>query len=357
MPIKKIEGQEAKNFDFQEKWNILGPYLKENGRGCMSYSTLQPGLEYFIDENIGYIAYQTLRNPIRFWKTKKVALADPIAPKEEYAKLLEKFYENQGQFLFLQSTYDFAKILSEFGCKVNRLGIETELDISSSFDISGKKRSKLRQWRNKVNRAGVHIVEQDISDVDPTQIDRVCQDWLQKKGHKEMSFLTRPLVNYKNGQEGQADPSQVYPSEPDVRYFWAWQDDKLIAMSAFDPMYKGDEIFGYYHNIDRRLNENPHGTGASLVIEAARKFSQEGIKVLSLGMSPLHFENEHFDCNGLFSKISKGMYKKCEFIYPFKGNYTHKKKFNGFEKPIYLSSSNGNGLSEVYATLRTIDIF
>lgn len=306
----------------------------------MAYTSLEPEMKYFVMEGIGYIAYIDFKHWLWARQERKVVLADPICAHENFADILTAFTNKFTNVIFVQASREFAKILDSAGFQTNVFGVETEISIKD-FSLSGKKRAKLRQWQNKCKREGVNIIEQKIDDIDDLQVvKQISDDWLKNKGGSEYSFLVRPLR---------------FIVEKDVRYFWAYQDNKLIGFATFDPIYKNDKVVAYYHNIDRLIEGAPHGTSASIVLNALEQFKFEGIEILNLGMSPLCLPRglkQEFNYNKFTRKAFWYAFEKLNFIYPFKGNSTHKKKFNGCVKTVYISGTNGTGLKEVFAMVK-----
>ncbi len=328
----------------------LIPYLEKYGRHCMAYTSLEPSLEYFLIDGLGYIAFNRYKH--WFWSLNKeriIVLADPICALENMHELLGQFLAKYPNSIFVQSSRAFAEVLDKKGFQVNQFGIETDLPVAN-FELAGKARAKLRQWRNKCQREGVIIVEKTISQcTNQDEIKELSKRWLDKKGGAEYSFLVRPLR---------------YQSEKDVRYFWAYLPDgngqKLIGFAVFDPIYSDERVIGYYHNIDRLDEFAPHGTSVSIVLHALEILNEEGIDKISLGMSPLSLQR------GLSSELKFNMFTRKAFwyafenlnsIYPFKGNASHKKKFNGAQTPVYFSSSKGTNLWQVLVMMKGIGMF
>lgn len=327
----------------------LIPYLEEHGRHCMAFTSLEPTLEHFVVDGLGYIAFKRFKH--WFWarKERTIVLADPICSIENTPKLLDLFVAEHPNSIFVQSSRRFAEILDKKGFQVNQFGIETDL-YTDNFDMAGKARAKLRQWRNKCQREGVLIMEKPIGEsLDHQELKDLSKVWLDKKGGSEYSFLVRPLQ---------------YQSETDVRYFWAYlpngNDKKLIGFAMFDPIYSDNKVIGYYHNIDRIAEDAPHGTSASIVLHALDVFKKDGLNKISLGMSPLSLQR------GLSSELNFNMFTRKSFwyafenlnsIYPFKGNATHKNKFNGDKTPVYISSTQGTNLWQVFVMMKGNGMF
>ena len=318
-------------------WQRLAPYLKQYGHGCLSYSTLQAGMQYYLEEGIGFIAYLAFRHPLFAPWGRKIILADPICALEHAEGLLSRFIALHKRVIVLQCTAPIGQILEKLGYEVNHFGQECELPIP--FDLAGKERSKLRQWRNKCEREGVTIEERPISACDPVEIAALSKEWMQEKGGKELLLLTRPFV-----------PND----EPDVRCFWARQQGRLIGLAIFDPMYAAGKVIGYYHNFDRITADAPNGTSVAIILEAIRRFELEGIQKVSLGLMPLYVLRKHFRHNEFTMKGLKYAFRKLNHLYPFQGNVTHKKKFNGQRQHVYFSSTQGNRLWEMIILMKAM---
>ncbi len=315
----------------------------------MAYTSLEPTLEYFLVDGLGYIAFKRFRH--WFWAVKErvIVLADPVCAPENTLELLNRFLVKYSSPIFVQSSRMFAEVLDKKGFQVNQFGVETDL-LTADFELAGKARAKLRQWRNKCQREGVIIFEKPISQcTNQDEIRALSQCWLDKKGGAEYSFLVRPLR---------------YQSEKDTRYFWAYlpqgNGQKLIGFAVFDPIYFDQKIIGYYHNIDRIDASAPHGTSVSIVLHALEQFKQQGIDKISLGMSPLSLQRG-FSSELNFNKFTRKSFwyafEKLNHIYPFQGNASHKNKFNGEQTPVYISSTKGTNIWHVMVMMKGIGMF
>ncbi len=318
-------------------WARLAPYIKKYGRGCLSYSVLQPGMEYYVEDNVGFIAYYSFRHFLLAPKGRKIILADPLCAPEHLEGMLERFIAKHKWVILLQCNRKTGEALDKLGHEVNMFGKECELPIP--YDLAGKKRAKIRQWRNKCEREGVVVEERAISDCDMAEIEALSSEWVKDKGGRELILLTRPFVK---------------EDEPEVRYFWARRDGKLIGFAIFDPMYNTGCPVGYYHNFDRISDDAPNGTSAYIITEAIKVFAEEGIKVVSLGLMPLHVLRAHFRQNDFTMKGFRYAAKNLNHLYPFQGNISHKKKFAGRQSPVYFSSTNGNQLREMFILMKAM---
>ncbi|RTZ67398.1 MAG: hypothetical protein DSZ29_00835 [Aquificaceae bacterium] len=322
--------------------DILLPYFKQYGDSCLSYSTFQDGLEHFYIPDIGYLSYLNYKHLLFAPFGIKIVLANPVCANENKRYLIEEFIRKYPRVMFIQIARDIAVILDDLGYQINQFGIETEIHIPN-YDLKGKSKSSLRQWRNKCLREKVAVSEIDLSQCNEIKdIRGLSKEWLKNKGGKELFFLNRPFL---------------YENEKNSRCFIAKQGTKLIGIAVFDPFYKNNKIYGYYHNVDRILDTAPNGASPFLILEALEIFRQEDVKILSLGMSPLYQLGAEFNYNKISRKVLRFSYKNMNFLYPFKGNISHKKKFAGEQKRVYFCSTKGNRLWEIFLLMKAIRIF
>ncbi len=311
----------------------------------MSYTTLESNMEHFLLDGEGYIAYLTYKHWLWCRKPRQIVLADPICDEENYQNLLTEFLKQHPNAVFIGLSKKPAIVLEKMGYKVNQFGIETDI-LLNEFDLRGKKRAKLRQWRNKCERENVVVKEIPIEDhPDIEKVKDLSKRWLKNKKKGKIQFLVRPLR---------------FKQEKDVRYFFAYQNDDLIAFAVFDPIYKNEKIIGYFHNMDRYESNVPHGTSPYIIISAIEKFKEEGISHIALGMSPMSLQrgmkNELKSYDLFTRKAFWYAYEKLNFLYPFQGNAIHKNKFNGIQEPIYISSTNGMNLKEIFIMVKAMGI-
>jgi phosphatidylglycerol lysyltransferase len=92
-------------------------------------------------------------------------------------------------------------------------------------------------------------------------------------------------------------------------------------------------------------------------LEALQKFREEGKHRLSLGLSPLSHLEDDFAHNKLTAAVLKFTYRNLNFIYPFQGNASHKKKYDGIKRKTYFSCSRGNNIFELIGILKCLKLW
>jgi lysylphosphatidylglycerol synthetase-like protein (DUF2156 family) len=85
---------------------------------------------------------------------------------------------------------------------------------------------------------------------------------------------------------------------------------------------------------------------------ALRQFEAEGIKLVSLGLSPFHKVSEKSQacslCNcRLTARLFEQLYRFGEFSFNYRGLSFHKSRFKGDEKTVYYASRSRLPLAEL----------
>lgn len=315
-------------------------YVRQYGDHCMAYSTLAEGLSDFVVPGIeGYLSYMRDKN-VTF------LVSDPICPKDSIPKILGEFTDfcrnNKSRVIGLEMGQKSFEGLKQSGYIINDFGVEFDLNLKE-FSLKGKKMGYIRRRYNMAKREGVVTVESRPSKEDISEIRAISDEWLKYKNHGiELLGLTRPLV---------------LDDEPDVRYFFAKKDGKMLGFVIWDPLYENGKIKGYYHNFVRFKKKVPNGISVLATVDSLIQFKEEGFEMSSLGQSPLHnMENKH----GLHSKplqfILQMLYNYGTVFYPFKGNAFHKEKYRGHPHKVYMAVQRKLPLWEIYKAMKMMKI-
>lgn len=281
-------------------------FLKKHGAHSQSFSTLQPGMSYFDEPGIGYIAY------MRKWGSIFV-LSDPVADPEQFEVILEKFHQHFPNACYIQVSKPVVDFLyRRFGLYGTQFGSESRINLKN-WSLSGKKKQILRTALNQAEKNNITVKER-FSD-DHTR--EISDAWIRTRKCKsqEIRFLIRPMeMEYRENE----------------RHFYAYQDGKAVGFIYFDPIYRNNEIVSYVPNISRANADFRQGIFYTLMAHAMRVFKEEGVPFLDLGLVPLslHPETEHQESR-LLKRIMHGVYEKGNFLYNFKGLEFTKSRFRG----------------------------
>lgn len=342
---RTIEGDAAKTFDQQAKWELLSPSLTRHGRESLSYPTLQSGLEYFIDEH-GYIAYITVQHPVFARQPKQIAFADPVCAVEDYPAILRNFLAVHPQAVFGCISEACATVLRGMKFKVNCLGYEVELPVQT-YNTKGnwKELDMIKRARNEARREGISIREEDIEKVNPAELAELTRKWLGGKKVNEREiwlYARRPIMT----------------AEPGVRKFVAYDREGHVAGYAFyDPMYRDGKVFGYAANI-LRCDEQRFGRLITAIhMEAMDKFKPEGVERLNLCLAPfVGLDRGKFNDDRGVKIFFAWSAKYGNSIYNFDGLSFHKSKYRGSENFLYLASRSAWPTNDLYLAFRSAGI-
>ncbi|MCK7549359.1 DUF2156 domain-containing protein [Marinobacter koreensis] len=302
LALDSLRVLESGNFSFAERV----AFLKKHGTHSQSFSTLQPGMQYFDLPGIGYIAY------MRKWGGTFV-LSDPVCAPENFAVMLERFHQRFPNASYIQvsrSVVDFLHL--RFGMYGTQFGSESRIDLGK-WNLSGKKKQILRTALNQAEKKGITVKER-FSD-DHTR--EISEAWIRTRKCKsnEIRFLIRPMeMEYRENE----------------RHFYAYENGKAVGFIYFDPIYRNNEIISYVPNISRANAEFRQGIFYTLMAHAMDVFKAEGVPYLDLGLIPLSLDRttEHQE-SGLLKRLLHLIYEKGNFLYNFKGLEFTKSRFRG----------------------------
>ncbi|RAP32458.1 hypothetical protein DID77_04530 [Candidatus Marinamargulisbacteria bacterium SCGC AG-439-L15] len=301
-------------------------FIKQFGSWPLAYLTQQPFLNYF-ESSHGYIAYK-----------KNAVLGDPVCSPQKTELLLKSFTKDYPKACFYHIQNHSAKLLAELGYYISCIGQEHILKLDQFKGTWGSHRS-LRSGLNKSKRNKVSIIEEPIHDQDHKALQAIHQNWITyRENPYEQQFLCRPLN---------------FSDEKDCRYFFAYKGNQKIAYYCFTPLYKQNQITGYYADNCRYSSSAPNGTCDALLYTALKEFQSEGVKKVSMGLCP-------------FTKLSLSTYKQHPFLetlfklvyhlnfprYGYKGISQYTQKFHGETNPIYIASKGPLPLANIFQTWR-----
>ena len=346
MGVQTVTGEKAKSWSREEKWRVLSPHLRAHGREALSYATIQDGMEYFIDEELGYVAFTTVTHPVFARRPKRIVLSDPVCSRENLPALLERFLRDHPSTAFVVISEHCAEVLRALGYKVNCIGPEPELPIQT-YNTNGnwKELDMIKRARNEAKREGLVIREEKLEEIDPQALEAVSSKWMGTKilNDREIWIYAR---------------RPVWRTEPDVRKFVAYnRDGEIVGFVFYDPLYHDGEVFGYSANT-LRCDESRYGRLATAIhMVAVDRFRSEGKRTLNLCLAPFvrlglgKFNDDRV--TRMFFELSE---KYGNRIYNFKGLAFHKSKYRVTEKPVYFASKSLFTSNDIYLAYLSSDI-
>ncbi len=343
---RSILGNEAKDLNAKTKWDLLSRFIRQHGRDALSYATLQQGMEYFIHEEMGYIAFTTALHPVFARKPKRIVLADPVCAREDLQKLVAAFLKEHPAAVFGVVSAHCAGVLRQMGFKANCVGYEPELPVQTYNTLGNwKELDLIKRARNEAKREGIAIREVDIASVPVEELQALSAKWIlgKKVNDREIwVYARRP----------------VYQHEDGVRKFVAFNKEGVAVGYAFyDPMFRDGSIYGYAANTVR-CDEARYGRLATAIhMVAIEAFRPDGIEVVNLCLCPFtHLEKGEYSddlATKWFFQLSE---RYGGELYNFKGLSFHKSKYRGMEKPLYYASNSALPSNDIYLAFLTSDI-
>jgi len=310
--------------------------VRRHGDFSLAYSTaVQQKLSYFSDGD-GYIAFGT--------KMKHhFALGDPVVHPSDRHGYIKRFVEAAGGPWFVQIGAETARVLAGLGYQVNRLGIDTRL-VLPAHDFSGKRNETVRYSERWLSKKG-YSFEEDRRDIFLDEIARLSENWRGERIVKrwEMGFLNRPFADHLG---------------TDMRRFvLRGPDGELVALLDFDPLFSDGKVIGYTTAFKRKhIDATPHAE-IGLTKFAVDRFREEGISVVTLGLSPLvDIEASGFAESSFWRGTFQRAYGSAwinRSKFNLQGQAAFKRRFHGQEQPTYVAFRKGTFV-EMLGLLRLV---
>lgn len=298
--------------------------VRRHGDFSLAYSTaVQKKLSYFSDGD-GYIAFGTKMS-------RHFALGDPVADPADRPAYIRRFVEAAGGPWFVQIGADTARVLAGLGYQVNRLGVDTRLHLPQ-HDFSGKRNETVRYSERWLTKKGFTL-DEDKGDLPVDRIKQLSTDWRKGRIVKrwEMGFLNRRF--------------SVEPGADMRRFLLRSPEGRLLAILDFDPLFRDGKVFGYTTSFKRKqVDATPHAE-VGLTKFAVDRFREEGISVVTLGLSPLldiepsGFAESEFWRNTFQRAYDSPWINRSRFN--LQGQAAFKRRFHGVEEPTYIAFRKG----------------
>ncbi|MCG8610224.1 MAG: DUF2156 domain-containing protein [Pseudomonadales bacterium] len=318
------------SFTFSERVE----YLKKYGSHSQSFSTLQPGMEYFDMPGIGFIGY------MRKWG-KSYVLSNPVTHESNFELILTEFHKKHPNSCYIQVTKAVVDILHrKFGLYGTQFGSESRIDLQK-WSLKGKKKQILRTAINQSEKNGIEVKERYSDD----HTREISDAWIKTRKCKsnEIRFLIRPMnMGYKENE----------------RHFYAYQDGKAVGFIYFDPVYEKGQIVSYVPNISRACADFKQGIFYTLMAHAMEVFKEEGVPYLDLGLIPLMLAKDVEEQESkVLKNLLKVVYEKGNFLYNFKGLEFTKSRFRGDIEKTYCCHKGALPMLEFVSMFKLTRIF
>lgn len=261
--------------------------VRMHGEDPISFSTLQPGLQY-CETSYGYIAYQ------RAWGID-ITLGPPVAAAADQAALIDRFLRTQKRpvFCYLRAR-DAERVAQTAAASTGqqtlytaRMGSDRLLSTRALQAPDHTLPKPLLGARKHARRAGFSMQRIEAKDLTPPLLDRLAQItacYLQKSQLPyEMRFLNRPF-----------DPQDLQAAAAGARTYLLQQQrssfdpPQQFGYAVLNPWFHRDRVAGYLLDIVRCQSTRQWGVFYAVVDALCHELHREGILNLSLGFCPLH---------------------------------------------------------------------
>jgi lysylphosphatidylglycerol synthetase-like protein (DUF2156 family) len=326
------------NLSLDERHELIRQY----GYQSSSYFSLQKGVDHIGITGVGFVAFYPQRI---LGTTFNIAFTNPVCAPENIPQLVELLDRvTSNKTIFMAVDQQCAEQLVSMNYSCNDMGLEYHLPIAD-YQIEGKQMKYLR-WAANLGKRGFVVKEQKWNEVDAEQVKHISTLWRHTKAikDKELRLITRP-PEFREAWE--------------VRKFFCYYEGEMIGFVFFDPFFKHGKLMGYTANILRgRKDIHPNGFLDFTLLEAMKTFREEGVPILSLGISPLHQIACHPKEIKWVRILQKLMYRYGSSFYAFQDLAYHKTRYRA-ESTMWFQCvpPNSSAIKAAAAVLIAINVF
>lgn len=280
------------------------------GQNPMSYLALESDKKYFLGNQIeGVVAYRVVRNIF-------VCCGDMICNPKDGPAFLEEVedfcQQNDWKILFLNTTDYFLDLYKEHGFGSVKCGEDACFKLDG-YTLAGGKTAKVRAAVNKANREGLTVHEyKPLIEKEPSlekEMEAISKEWLRGKNMSKLEFML--------GDIGFENPM-------DKRYFYAKENKKgVVGFVVYIP-YNNKKA--YLADMTQYKKDAPYGILEKIIYESFMIMKEEGLEVVSLGLSPLYNVTSE-DKVVVSEKLFDYIYHHFNKAYGFKNLHDAKKKY------------------------------
>lgn len=254
----------------------------------------------------------------------RIVMGDPLGDTDLADDVLWRFVEeaqDEGMRpVFYQVSVEEMPRLVDMGFKLFKLGEEAHVALAE-FSLEGSETKKLRQTRNRFQRASIEFVIWERE----TVVERI-------ETLKAISdaWLTEHRAGEKGFSLGRFDAEYVR------RFRCIVAQTESGEVIAFANIWAGVEKGQLSVDLMRYLPSAPSGVMDAMFVEVMLWGKAEGYQTFILGMAPLSGLSTH-SLAPLWHKLAARVFHRGETFYNFQGLRTYKDKFNPVWEPRYIA--------------------
>ncbi len=293
--------------------------LTDYASGSLAYYALGFDKSYYFNENDSVVIPYVLVGNVA------LSAGDPIGPREDMAKTVEKFctfaIENQWVPAFYQAEEKNLAIYKARNMNFLKIGEEAMIDLQE-FSTKGKARADIRTCVNKGKRENWQFkyFEGSVDDENiKNQLVEISREWLEQKSGGEMGFTM--------------GASSVTGDEDTLVTVASDAEGKVMAFCTWTPMFAAN---GWALDFMRRLPDAPNGVMEFLITSTIEETKNKGFRIISLGLAPLSNVAEETEETISLEKGLEYVSEKFNTVYHFKSLRHFKEKFDPRWENSYL---------------------
>lgn len=297
--------------------------LKKYGYNVYSFETLEPGLEYWFNEDqsacVAYVSSGGYR----------VAAGAPICAPERAREIADQFAHELGPVAFFGVSDPFVECIKDGAWDFLQVGQQPAWDPRHWAGVL-KSSSDLRRRLRRAEKAGVRVREakpNEMAQRMPTRraVDGLVRDWETAHAMPPMRFMVT---------------LDLFSHAHERRYFLAEDESGLVGLMVGVPIYQRR---GWLLDDLLVLRGSAPGASEALIDLAMRTFAAENVEYVSLGMVALSGLGEarrsRFP-HPILDRVFNFCLRSMSWLYSFHGIHAFRSKFKPDRwEPVYLVGS------------------
>jgi lysylphosphatidylglycerol synthetase-like protein (DUF2156 family) len=269
-----------------------------------------------------------------------ISMGGPVGDPGQFRELLVEFIElaerHDGRPVLYGVDDEHTGLCRELGLGLSKLGEEAVIELAD-FDLTGKRRARMRRWVSINERAGCTVEVRAAGEIDDVlpELREISDEWLAERHAKEKRFSLGPFDD---------DYVRRFP----VALLRC--EGRLIA---FATLWIGHEDGEVAVDLMRQRDGGPPNVMNYLFVQVMLWAREQDHQRFSLGMAPL--SGLRTDATAPFwDRIGGMVFRHGEHFYNFQGVRHFKECFHPFWRPRYVACPPGLGFPTAMLNVATL---
>jgi phosphatidylglycerol lysyltransferase len=266
-----------------------------------------------------------------------IVMGDPIGAPQAWAELLWTLRDladrQQGRILLYEVSPAALDLAIGLGLQIIKYGEEAIVDLAD-FALDTPRLRNARRSERAAAKVGArfHIVPAAAVPVVLDELERISDEWIRSKGHREKSFS---LGRFDREYLSNFDVGLVTIEGRIVAFANLWLTEGKQEASV---------------DLMRHRDDAPPGTMDFLFVNLIQWAKERGYRRFTLGMAPLAGIDGH-RLAPAWAKVAALVFRHGERFYGFRGLHGYKEKFAPVWEPRYVAGPRGLGLIQALRDL------